>query len=286
VVKKKFLMGIILVAMVVSISIADATSSQAPFITIDPIGNHTIGDVFFINGTTNLAVFNESLSLDISTVNINPGGWGPEFRSTVSVQPGEHGINTWSCNATVGPGWSVYPPQPGESISESVSESVGTGQDEVRVYVGSSGTDTIAEQTFFLFPSESRIQESHTPPVASFGYIADSGTTPLTIQFADTSTNTPTAWLWSFGDGGSATSRNPSHTYAGAGIYTVKLTVKNAAGSNTTSASLNLPAYDESTQSLLVPQKTTPSASLPAAMPTLVLAAMVTLSSVFRKKRD
>ncbi|MBP2146668.1 hypothetical protein J2129_002122 [Methanofollis sp. W23] len=29
---------------------------EQPFITIDPIGNHTLGDVFLINGTTNLAV--------------------------------------------------------------------------------------------------------------------------------------------------------------------------------------------------------------------------------------
>jgi hypothetical protein len=145
-----------------SIPMADAASSQAPFITIDPIGNHTVGDVFFINGTANLADFNRPLFLDISTVNRNPGGWGPEFRSTVSLQPGENGVNTWSCNATVGrEGWSVYPPQPGESISESVSKSVGIGQDEVRVYVESSDANTIAEQTFFLFPSENRIPNSH-----------------------------------------------------------------------------------------------------------------------------
>lgn len=33
-----------------------------PFITIDPIGNHAMGEVFFINGTTNLPV-TENLSL-------------------------------------------------------------------------------------------------------------------------------------------------------------------------------------------------------------------------------
>jgi hypothetical protein len=32
------------------------------FITIDPIGNHTIGDVFFINGTTNLPI-SENLTI-------------------------------------------------------------------------------------------------------------------------------------------------------------------------------------------------------------------------------
>ena len=81
-VKKKFLMRIILVAIAVSIPIAAAAASQAPpFITIDPIGNHTIGDVFFINGTTNLAVFNESIDLQIETGNMNPGGYGYYFSS-------------------------------------------------------------------------------------------------------------------------------------------------------------------------------------------------------------
>ena len=39
-------------------------SSTGPFITFDPIGNHTIGDVFFINGTTNLPV-SENLTMEI-----------------------------------------------------------------------------------------------------------------------------------------------------------------------------------------------------------------------------
>jgi hypothetical protein len=42
----------------------NVTPVFAPFITIDPIGNHTIGDVFFINGTTNLPV-TEPLLMDI-----------------------------------------------------------------------------------------------------------------------------------------------------------------------------------------------------------------------------
>ena len=50
--------AILIVAMII-VPIASAenvTPVTTPFITIDPIGNHTIGDVFFINGTTNLPV--------------------------------------------------------------------------------------------------------------------------------------------------------------------------------------------------------------------------------------
>lgn len=53
------------------------------------------------------------------------------------------------------------------------------------------------------------------------------------VQFTDQSTNNPTSWGWNFGDGGTSTSRNPSHIYASAGTYTVSLTATNITGSNT-----------------------------------------------------
>ena len=70
-------------------------------------------------------------------------------------------------------------------------------------------------------------------PTASFTAAPTSGTAPLTVQFTDTSTGSPTAWAWDFGDGGSATAQNPSHSYAAAGTYTVTLTASNALGSDT-----------------------------------------------------
>ncbi len=72
-------------------------------------------------------------------------------------------------------------------------------------------------------------------PVSSFGSNVTSGTAPLNVLFTDTSTNTPTAWNWSFGDGtANSTIKNPTHTYSAAGNYTVALTVSNSAGSNAT----------------------------------------------------
>src|SRR5690606_10272909 len=65
------------------------------------------------------------------------------------------------------------------------------------------------------------------------------GLAPLTVQFTDTSTGSPTKWEWDFGDGGKSTSKNPSHTYSGAGTYTVKLTVTNSYGSDTADSSVN-----------------------------------------------
>lgn len=43
----------------------------------------------------------------------------------------------------------------------------------------------------------------------------------------------PPTWSWDFGDGGTSTVQNPSHTFAAAGSYTVTLTVTNADGTDT-----------------------------------------------------
>ena len=56
----------------------------------------------------------------------------------------------------------------------------------------------------------------------------------LACNFTDRSTDsdgTVTAWSWTFGDGGLSTVRSPSHTYASAGTYTVKLTATDNSGS-------------------------------------------------------
>jgi PKD repeat protein len=70
------------------------------------------------------------------------------------------------------------------------------------------------------------------PPVANFSGNPTSGAAPLTVNFTDSSTNSPTSWSWSFGDGGTSTAQNPSHQYTTANQYTVSLTATNAYGSD------------------------------------------------------
>ncbi len=52
---------------------------------------------------------------------------------------------------------------------------------------------------------------------------------PFTVNFTS---NAPgaTSYSWNFGDGGTSTSANPSHTYNSAGSFTVSLSVTNASG--------------------------------------------------------
>ncbi|HPQ75772.1 MAG TPA: PKD domain-containing protein [Methanoregulaceae archaeon] len=72
-----------------------------------------------------------------------------------------------------------------------------------------------------------------TTPVASFYGEPTEGTAPLLVQFTDTSDGNPKKWLWQFGDGSYSFQQNPYHLYRNPGIYTVKLTVTNSAGSDT-----------------------------------------------------
>jgi PKD repeat protein len=60
---------------------------------------------------------------------------------------------------------------------------------------------------------------------AKFTADVTQGQAPLTVQFTDQSTGTPTSWNWNFGDGDSSFIQNPVHIYQSTGKYTVKLTV-------------------------------------------------------------
>jgi PKD repeat protein len=71
-------------------------------------------------------------------------------------------------------------------------------------------------------------------PMASFrATSATTGPRPLTVNFADTSTGNITSRSWTFGDGRTSTAKNPRHTYAAAGTYTVKLRVRGQYGADT-----------------------------------------------------
>ncbi|MHC4586291.1 MAG: S8 family peptidase, partial [Planctomycetota bacterium] len=76
------------------------------------------------------------------------------------------------------------------------------------------------------------IQVTSPAPVADFTATPKSGTSPLAVQFTDTSTGDITSLLWNFGDGTTSTEQNPKHTYQKAGSYTASLTVMGPGGSH------------------------------------------------------
>ncbi len=67
-------------------------------------------------------------------------------------------------------------------------------------------------------------------PDAQYGMNTDDGLAPLTVQFTDQSAGCPDTWAWDFGDGGTSTERNPTHTFTTPGFYEVVLTITNSEG--------------------------------------------------------
>jgi len=111
--------------------------------------------------------------------------------------------------------------------------SIGNTASSTKVTSSTSATSsTNVTSSTSATSSTSTAQQS---PVAGFVSSVTSGKTPLKVQFTDKSTNNPTSWKWSFGDGTYSTEKNPVHTYTKLGKYTVSLTAKNAKGSNTKS---------------------------------------------------
>ena len=72
---------------------------------------------------------------------------------------------------------------------------------------------------------------SLSKPFSNFTFAPAAGQAPLTVQFTDTSTNSPTSWSWTFTDDFSTSNvQNPVHTFQSAGTSGVLMTATNGAG--------------------------------------------------------
>jgi glucose/arabinose dehydrogenase len=78
------------------------------------------------------------------------------------------------------------------------------------------------------------------PPAAAASALPTQGAEPLLVQFSSAGSGDPDsgpqplAYLWDFGDGGTSTAADPSHSYAARGRYTARLEVSD--GASTTPA--------------------------------------------------
>jgi PKD repeat protein len=88
-------------------------------------------------------------------------------------------------------------------------------------------------------PDGSQVKTRHnyitvliSPPIADFSFTPIVGFVPLTVTFANESTNSPVSFLWDFGDGATSVEVSPTHIYTEAGIFNVTLTATNTAGSD------------------------------------------------------
>jgi len=81
-------------------------------------------------------------------------------------------------------------------------------------------------------PTPTPTETATVPIKAGFSGSPTTGTAPLNVTFTESSTGSPTSWKWNFGDGGSSTIKNPSHTYTVPGSYSVLLTANGSGGTN------------------------------------------------------
>lgn len=85
------------------------------------------------------------------------------------------------------------------------------------------------------------------PLAASASANPGHGTAPLAVAFTATASGgvPPYTYRWEFGDGGTSTLQNPTHTYASAGTYSAQLTVTDSEGQAVTrTASVTVTAPD------------------------------------------
>ncbi len=130
--------------------------------------------------------------------------------------------STSSAN-TVGYAWQF----PGGTPSTSMAQNPSVVYASAGVYAvtltvsNTAGTHTAAQTNYISV---------NTTPVPAF----TSSTSGTTVAFANTSSNA-VSYAWNFGDAGTSTAANPSHTYAADGTYTVVLSATNACGTTTSS---------------------------------------------------
>jgi len=136
----------------------------------------------------------------------------------------------------------------GDTPSFNFTPDTGYHLDNVTV----NGTPVITTGNNYTFPAVTTNKSivgtfQIDPPVANFTATPLIGAVPLTVQFTDTSNNTPTSWYWQFNDfyDGNSTLQDPSYnfSYPAGGHYTITLTATNAGGSNTTTRAGYILAY-------------------------------------------
>jgi len=124
---------------------------------------------------------------------------------------------------------------PQESVTYQVIKLYDGDVDTLIVQTAYQTTDDPPKDAYWRFTLVHYDDPSQEPPMpgpkptASFDYTAAG----LTITCTNNSTDA-VSYLWSFGDGTTSTETSPTHTYAGDGIFAIRLTATNPNGSTTT----------------------------------------------------
>jgi PKD repeat protein len=172
-----------------------------------------------LNSTSRTITVGQSLTASFTYSPSSPlAGQAVQFTDTSTGSP-----TSWQWN--FGDGANSTAQNPSHTFATSASYTVSLTVNN------SSGSKSVS-QTVNILPASTL--------TASFSYSPTSPTANQVVQFTDTSTGTPVAWQWNFGDGITSMAQNPSHTFAAVSPYTVSLTVSNNSGSNSTSRTITV----------------------------------------------
>ncbi|MGF1533464.1 MAG: PKD domain-containing protein [Bernardetiaceae bacterium] len=120
------------------------------------------------------------------------------------------------------------------SIANPTHTYANAGTYTVRLTVGGPGGEATVSRSL-------TVRAAPVAPTVAFAFAPESPEAGESVQFTSTTTNADT-FAWDFGDGQNSSTANPTHTYANAGTYTVRLTVRGSGGEATAEQSLTVRA--------------------------------------------
>jgi PKD repeat protein len=105
----------------------------------------------------------------------------------------------------------------------------------------SDGTNSVSATPISITAT---VAGQNLPPVPVLTATPMSGVAPLAVTFSSAGSSDPEGsaltYNWAFGDGTTATTANPSHTYTAVGNYTARLTVSDGTNSVTTNTTITV----------------------------------------------
>jgi PKD repeat protein len=217
-------------------SFGDGTSNVTSSSSTSPVHTYTVAGTYtVILNVTNPGGSTANLKAGYITVN-NPAKPTVDFRANITegyysgspfcVQFTDLSTGTSLQNWE----WSFGDNTANSSSRNPIHLYTTAGTYTVMLKVTNPGGDTTAVKTGYI-----RVQLP-PKPTADFTASATSGNTPLTVNFANTSTGMYiSAMEWNFNDGSANVTgvQSPSHTFTHHGTYNVMLTVWNPGGSTT-----------------------------------------------------
>nr|WP_321508492.1 IPT/TIG domain-containing protein [uncultured Methanoregula sp.] len=174
-------------------------------------------------GSTNISI----------AVNTSSPGWEgttPFVLQFTDMSTNSPASWSWARSNLTSPSWTVF------NTSQNARDTFWTGNWSVNLTAVNSGGKNVSYQTLWV-----NVSPQVPAPVSGFTVNTTAGTAPLTVQFTDMSTNTPTAWIWNatnvMGNNTQftfSTAQSPSSVF-GAGNFSIKLNATNANGFNVSS---------------------------------------------------